>query len=212
MENKLYVQYGCGLTAPAHWLNFDSSPTLIIQRTPVLGMLLKNKLNCNFPDAVRFGDIVKGLPVKDNSCNGVFCSHVLEHLSLTDFKTALKNTYRILKPGGIFRCVVPDLESYARTYIDSLEKGNASASIDFIKTSILGVAEKPKGIKGLATALFGNAHHLWMWDHTSLAEELRKVLFKEVKKCSFNDSSDGMFSLVEDKNRFDQAVALQCVK
>ena len=31
----------------------------------------------NFPDDVRFGDIVKGLPIADRSAHGVYASHVL---------------------------------------------------------------------------------------------------------------------------------------
>ena len=107
---KLYVQYGCGLSAPKEWQNFDASPTLRLQRLPIFGALLKKQLNVVFPKEVRYGDIVKGLPLKENSCSGIYCSHVLEHLALKDFRTALINTYKILKPGGVFRCLVPDLE------------------------------------------------------------------------------------------------------
>lgn len=35
-----FIQYGCGLSAPAGWRNFDSSPTLRAQRLPVLGARL----------------------------------------------------------------------------------------------------------------------------------------------------------------------------
>jgi hypothetical protein len=69
-----YVQYGCGLSAPAEWINFDVSPTLRIQKIPILGGLLKGRLNTRFPDNVRYGDIIKGLPVADNSCDGLYCS------------------------------------------------------------------------------------------------------------------------------------------
>ena len=96
----MYIQYGCGLSAPENWKNFDSSPTLRLQKVPLLGKLV-NKTP--FPSKVIYGDIVKGLPgIKDNSCDGVYCSHVLEHLSLEDFRIALRNTLNILKPGGYF--------------------------------------------------------------------------------------------------------------
>jgi len=97
MNNKIYVQYGCGLSAPKEWKNFDVSPTLRIQKTPIVGNLFKSRLNTVFPENVQYGDIIKGLPVKDDSVDGVYCSHTLEHLSLEDFRKALKNTYRIMK-------------------------------------------------------------------------------------------------------------------
>lgn len=210
---KLYIQYGCGLSAPEKWKNYDTSPTLRIQKTPLIGMLLKSRLNTVFPDNVLYGDIVKGIPVSDNSCDGVYCSHVLEHLSLNDFRIALKNTYKILKPGGTFRCVVPDLEVIAKRYVDAVNQQKDTASLDFCGNgSLMGVTQRSKGIKSMLTSQFGNAHHLWMWDHYSLSAELKKAGFKDIRRAKFNDSEDSMFKLVEDPDRFESAVALECKK
>ena len=35
-----FVQYGCGLTAPTTWENYDVSPTLRVQKVPLLGALI----------------------------------------------------------------------------------------------------------------------------------------------------------------------------
>lgn len=211
--SKQYVQYGCGLSAPQAWLNFDASPTLKIQKLPILGSLFKPRLNTIFPDNVKYGDIIKGLPVQDASCDGIYCSHVLEHLSLNDFSIALKNTYKILKEGGRFRCVVPDLEYAARTYLDALMKGDNLASLDFCgRNTLLGVESRPKGAKGFIVSFLSNAHHLWMWDSRSLAEELKQAGFREIRLCKFKDSDDPMFGHVEDEGRFINAVALECTK
>lgn len=209
---KKYVQYGCGLSAPQEWLNFDASPTLRIQRLPVIGSLVKNKLNAVFPDNVKYGDIVKGLPIDINSCDGLYSSHTLEHLSLNDFRAALVNSYSVLKSGGVFRCVVPDLEYIAKKYIADKENGEKLASISFVEATLMGVYERPKGFKGLISSYFGNSHHLWMWDQDSLSEELRKVGFKDIRLCQFGDSIDKMFSHVEDISRFENAVAIECKK
>ena len=111
-----YVQFGCGACAPATWTNFDASPTLRLQRIPLLGAVL-TRGGPRFPRGARYGDIVRGLPVEPGSCRAVYCSHVLEHLSLEDFRTALRNTFSCLRPGGIFRLVVPDFERLAREYL-----------------------------------------------------------------------------------------------
>ena len=92
--NNEYVQYGCGWSAPINWRNFDASPTLRFERIPIIGKLY-TKNDSRFPQNVEFGDIVSGLPIANNSCKGVYCSHILEHLSLEDFKLALKNTHKI---------------------------------------------------------------------------------------------------------------------
>ena len=212
MDKKLYVQYGCGLSAPKEWKNFDVSPTLRFQKIPFIGKLLKNRLNVNFPSNVVYGDIIKGLPLGDNSCDGVYCSHTLEHLSLEDFRIALKNTFKILKKGAIFRCVVPDLECIARKYLEDLNKGDKRASIGFIDNTLLGIKKRPRGIKEFAISFFGNSQHLWMWDSKSLAIELENIGFTEVRDCKFNDCKDTMFQYVEDEERFINAVSIECKK
>jgi len=209
---KIYVQYGCGLSAPINWLNFDASPTLRIQKIPIIGNLLKNKLNVIFPENVIFGDIIKGLPIKNNSIDGLYCSHTLEHLSLEDFRIALKNSYKILKKGGIFRCIVPDLEYNARKYLMDLEKNDDSASINFMNETYLGIKKRPKNLKDLIISFFRNSQHLFMWDSKSLSIELINVGFSQIRNCKFNDSDDKMFNDCEDPGRFDNAIAIECKK
>ena len=209
---KKYVQYGCGLCAPEGWENYDASPTLRIQKMPLLGNLMKNSLNVTFPANVKYGNIVKGLPVPDNSCNGIYCSHTLEHLALNDFKRALRNTYRILKPGGIFRCVVPDLEFAAKEYLNMLGNEDKEANMKFFGNTLLGTVDRSKSIKSVISNFYGNSNHLWMWDSFSLSNELSKAGFKEIRKCYFNDCEDESFKLVEDQSRFTNAVALECKK
>jgi len=212
MKKANYVQYGCGDEAPKEWKNFDVSPTLRIQKTPIIGRLFRSKLNLVFPDNVYYGDIIKGLPLKENSVDGIYCSHTLEHLSLYDFRNALKNTYKVMKDGAIFRCVVPDLESCAKKYIEELSNGNHEASIGFLKATFLGIEKRPRGIFGFLMSFFGNSHHLWMWDYKSLSVELEKAGFKDIRECKFNDSEDIMFTYVEDESRFNNAVSIDCIK
>lgn len=210
--NKKYVQYGCGLSAPKEWINFDVSPTLRIQNTPIIGTILKSSLSTSFPKNIRYGDIIKGLPINENSCDGLYCSHTLEHLSLNDFRIALKNSFKILKKGGVFRCIVPDIEHLARTYISQLENGNSSASTSFINDTLMGIKERPRGFKSFIKSFYGNSHHLWMWDNKSLTEELKNAGFTQIRQCKFNDSDDMMFKFVEDESRFKNAVAIECRK
>lgn len=213
MSNQ-YVQYGCGpFSAPQGWMNFDASPTLRIQQLPLIGGLLKNRMHVTFPPDVLQGDILKELPgIGENSCNGVYCSHVLEHLAYDDCLRAVRNTYRILKPGGYFRCVVPDLESAAREYVEDLARHDREANTKFLQKTMLGKKQRPRGLKGLLLTTIGNSDHLYMWDHLSLTHILEEVGFTRVRSCSFNDCPDDMFRLVEEASRFENAVALEAIK
>lgn len=212
--NKLYVQYGCGpYSAPDGWTNFDASPTLRIQQLPIVGKLLKSRLHVTFPKDVQQGDILKSLPgIHENSCDGVYCSHVLEHLSYDDCLLAVRNTYHILKPGAYFRCVLPDLESAAREYVEDLANHDINANTKFLEKTMLGKKQRQRGFKSLLTSTLGNSEHLYMWDHLSLSNILREAGFSAVRHCAFNDCPDPMFKLVEEKTRFENAVSLEAIK
>jgi len=208
MIEGVYVQYGCGWCAPRGWVNFDASPTLRFERIPVVGRLYtKNALR--FPDNVRYGDVVRGLPIEFDSCNGIYCSHVLEHLALEDVDRALKNTFSYLRTGGTFRLVVPDLERMTRDYLTS---DSVSAAIRFMESTGLGRPVRPRGLVGFVKSWLGNSAHLWMWDAKSMSEKLIQHGFRAVRRCSFGDAEDAKFKEVEDRDRFEGCLAMECKK
>ena len=200
------LQYGCGFNAPSGWKNFDVSPTLRFERVPLLGRLY-SKNQQRFPSNVEYGDIVTGIPLPAESCEAIYASHVLEHLSLRDFRVALVNTYRLLTSVGLFRLVVPDLEILARRYLESDDPAAASS---FMEATSLGVSERQRGLRGLATTWLGNSSHLWMWDFKSVREELSAVGFTDIARCRAGD--EPIFQDVEDESRFVDALAVQCRK
>ena len=200
-----FVQYGCGFCAPPGWENFDASPTLRFERLPLLGRLYtKNK--ARFPVNVRYGDIVSGLPMALGSCDGVYSSHVIEHLSREDARTALRNSLSLLKPGGLFRVVVPDLRALVVSYLDSGETDACSA---FMERSMLGRAGGESSWKAAAGRLFGNGAHLWLWDEPGLKSELLAAGFVDVRSARLGDSGVAAFDAVEQSARFKDSVALQ---
>jgi SAM-dependent methyltransferase len=202
----IYVQYGCGLSAPEGWLNFDISPTASLQKIPVFGRLVPGP---RFPRSVRQGDIVKGLPLKDGSVDVLYCSHVLEHLSLTDFRMAMKNSYKVLRPGGTFRFVLPDLKHYAREYLAASHK---NAAHDFMVNTYLGEPARPKGLSGMLRSWLGNSAHRWMWDYEGMEAELANAGFVSIRRAQMGDGGDPNFARVEDERRWTNCLGVHCVK
>jgi hypothetical protein len=198
----LYVHYGCGNCAPDGWENFDASPRLRIERLPVLGKIVGRVTAHHFPVNVRWGDISSGLPIPDASAAGIYCSHVLEHLPRSAMLSALSQTYRMLRPGGIFRAVVPDLEWRAQRYIRAAAQGDALAADQFLESCSLGVKDRQTGIIALLRRSYGHSAHLWMYDFTGLKTSLHKTGFVRIRRCSLGDSGDEMFARVEDSGRF----------
>ncbi len=66
-------------------------------------------------------DLGGRLPFGDDEFDSVYHSHLLEHLPKRKAPLFLKECFRILKPGGILRVVVPDLEKICRLYLQYLE-------------------------------------------------------------------------------------------
>lgn len=208
-HSQQYVQYGSGSYGPPGWLHFDCSPTLRIQRLPLIGKLIRARCTTQFNDNIGYGDIVRGLPVPDGFADAVYCSHTLEHLSLDDLRVALRNTCRILKPSGTFRMVLPDLRHIARVYMSD---ASADAAIDFMKETRLGVESRARGVMGLLRSWLGNSEHLWLWDFESLSRELVNAGFRNPRRVHFHDSGDPLLDSIERPDRWANALGILCHK
>jgi hypothetical protein len=204
------VQFGCGMCAPPSWLNFDAGPAFVLEkRFPFLKSALVRRGFPDYPRNIRYGDVIKGLPVAPNSAERVYCSHVLEHLALEDCRKTLKNVHTYLHPGGVFRFVLPDLEFYARQYLSS---DDPKAAQIFMAETYLGEHIGARGLKSLPRAIFGRSQHLWMWDYKAFVPELEAAGFTAIRRAQFGDSGDPVFADVEDPGRWENCLGIECRK
>lgn len=65
-------------------------------------------------------DLNKGLPLPDNSVDGIYASHILEHLD--DFMFAMKEIWRVLKKNGWVKIWVPHFSAGFITWGDPTHK------------------------------------------------------------------------------------------
>lgn len=63
------------------------------------------------------GEMIFPLPYVDASADEILASHVLEHFSHRQTGAVLAEWVRVLKPGGLLRIAVPDLDLIARAYL-----------------------------------------------------------------------------------------------
>ncbi|MFM6021827.1 MAG: class I SAM-dependent methyltransferase [Dolichospermum sp.] len=83
--------------------------------------------NINFistDEGVIAHNLKQGIPFPDESFDVVYHSHVLEHFPKTEGERFIQECYRVLRPQGVLRVVVPDLEQITRMYLHSLEKAS----------------------------------------------------------------------------------------
>jgi len=214
VDGSRHLQFGCGCCAPESWRNFDVSPSLRLQRLPLLGPLfagpLRNALRLPpFPGNVELGDVVAGLPVPEGFFQAAYCSHVLEHLALDELRRCLRNVHCYLCDGGTFRLVMPDLAILVARYSSTPDP---SAALAFLRDSGLGVERRPRGLRSRLGELFGHSRHLWLWDFESISLELRDAGFTEIRRAVRGDSADPLFSEVEDEERWTEILGVDCRK
>ena len=112
-QNKLtLLNLGCGSSIHSSWRNFDVNP---------------------LTEEIEYWDAKQGIPFKSESVDCVYHSHLLEHLVPEDGQILLEECFRVLKPKGILRVVVPDLEGICKAYLSAIarvDKGDDSAKMD----------------------------------------------------------------------------------
>lgn len=95
------LNLGCGNRLHPDWENCDLNPS---------------------DPGTKAVDLLRPLPWASASFEGVYCSHVLEHLPRGKVSSVLKEIRRILQTRGTFRVVVPDLAGIVRAYLQSFEE------------------------------------------------------------------------------------------
>lgn len=211
--NCLHI--GCGLKVIDGWINIDASPSLRLSKIPFFGSYLISYIKGpEWSTKAEYGDIAKGLDIANNSCELIFMAHVLEHLSKNDFYVALNNIYSYLKPGGIFRTIVPDLEYYVNNYIErrSNIELSSQAAHEFMQSSLVGNSGSRASFYQRFREAFSNSRHQWMWDEPSLTEAFVQQGFKNIKKCNYGDWSDSRFKLVETEKNYLGAICIEGIK
>src|ERR1044071_7865588 len=118
-DGLVKVNLGCGLSVASGWTNVDASLNALFANLPRSLHPIAYRLAgaksyytrehyCGVLANHRFvhHDLAHSLPFEDGVVDFVFSSHFLEHLFRDDARRVLRETFRILKPGGIARVCV----------------------------------------------------------------------------------------------------------
>ena len=175
---KLHL--GCGTIAPEGWINIDGSWNAWLAKYSLLKFFLKkigiinqDLLNIPWPKNILVHNLTKPLPFKSNSIDFIYSSHTIEHIYLYQTQNLLKECFRVLKPGGVLRIVVPDLYKYAKLYLSDQKirtEDGLSTKADLFLASLLVSSPSPKGLLvfRMYNYLNDTNSHKWMYDKQSL--------------------------------------------
>jgi SAM-dependent methyltransferase len=220
-RERTVVNLGCGDKASPHphVVNVDWSIYLRFRSNPLLSWLPPLVLDAGrrqrylaLPRNIVAHDIACGLPFADASIDVVYHSHMLEHLDRPRVPGFLAEVRRVLKPGGVHRIVVPDLEQLARQYLEDLARrapaaaewaGHDARVAEIIEQSVRREAAAARSLTGLRrrlyTLVFGDARrrgetHQWLYDRVNLGALLLEAGYRDIAVEAFDSSRIGGWS------------------
>jgi len=199
------LNLGAGIQQAPRWINYDRSRTAYLARSRVArrSACLANALGLTstrellpWPPDTRVHDLTNGIPHTAESVDAIYSSHMLEHIDPASAELILRECHRVLKPGGVLRIVVPDLESAARAYVEG-DRGyfpsHETAIADaFIDTLYLRPAPKGGRLERTIRAVLrtDDGGHKWMYDAESLILRVRRAGFTDVERVAAGSGRD----------------------
>lgn len=188
---EILVNLGCGLHAPAGWVNIDRSPTMILDRVKPLKSalhkvgLLSEAHMATWPENIVRHDVSKGLDFPDHSVAAIYSSHMLEHLYLNDAKALLRECRRVLRGDGVLRLALPDTKVLAeRLLAAEQDDPSGNAALRYNEALCAYPFERPRGIRRPAAAIAASYHR---WQPTP---SLIRLLLTE---AGFTEVTDGAY-------------------
>lgn len=176
-----YLDIGCGTNMHHHFVNLDYSW---------------------LPGIDVCWDITrKKLPFADCSFKGVYSEHCFEHVSYEQFKSNMHEIFRVLKPSGTLRLIMPDGEIYFDIY--NKRKNGSKEKMPYEENYISGM-DRINGI-------FRNHGHQFIYDFETVAMILRECGFADIRKEQFRSGKDEML-LLDTESRAIESLYVEAVK
>lgn len=201
----LKLNLGCGSHIPDGWVNVDYALGAWIAKLPVISTINKQfkLVNFDWSEKILLHDLRKKFPWEDNSVDVIYSSHTLEHLSRSEGLHFLKECYRVLKPNGIIRIIVPDLMVIIQKYIEG--KIAADRVLDEL---YVGYDSPNDGAIKQKLAPFIRFPHKCMYDTPALLRVMSEIGFDVASKQAFESDIEDV-KAIERSNRTDEAVIVE---
>jgi predicted SAM-dependent methyltransferase len=174
------LNWGCGNWRPEGWINSD------LKDGPGID------ITC---------DILKGLPLADDSLDYAVGIHSLPEMHFNDLVPALQELRRALKPGGVLRLALPDIDKG----FDAYRRGDLSYFL------VPDEDAKSIGAK-FVTQMLWYGYSKLLFTRDFIEEKLRKAGFSEVRHCSFRQTQSRWPEIVELDNREKESLFVEATK
>jgi SAM-dependent methyltransferase len=159
------------------WHNTDVSPHLAVARVPGAASVvrrlgrLSDERWAAYEDGrfrrLHYLDLTRRFPYRDDAFEAAFGAHVLEHLTADEAAHALRELHRVLRPGGVLRIAVPDLDHELARY----DPAEADAFLS--------------GLLQGRTRSRSRHRHWWHYNERTLRAALEAAGFRDVRREGF---------------------------
>ena len=174
------LNWGCGEHTAPGWLNVD------VKSAPGID------LSC---------DIREGLPLESDSIDYAVSVHALQELTIPELVPALAELRRVLRPGGVLRLVLPDLEKAIRAYLRADEH----------YFQVEDAQAKSLGGRFIVHMLWhGYSRTLFVGDF--LEELLMKAGFMDLVNCHYRQTASRFPDIVELDNRQRESLYMEATR
>lgn len=185
-------------TSRRNYINMGSGPFV------VAGLI---NIDFFFTAGIDYGaDLRYPLKIGSETVDGIFIEHTLEHLTYSEAGHLLAECYRILKPAGVIRIVLPDLSLFINNY----SSGNDEWFAAWERLMFTHSSEPERARRRLASPLEAISFvtqeygHKSSWDFHTLKAYLEKAGFLKVMETVFRQGEipELLIDLDEEDRKF----------
>lgn len=138
-----------------------------------------------------FCDFSRPMPVPDESLDGIFTEHVVEHFDYVHGKELLTQCHRMLKKGGVIRIIVPHGRTFMKAYFDEPQR------IVTYKE-----CETGQPMEAVNKWFYQRYEHQCIYDGAYLTDLLRKIGYSEAWEVGFRTTKAGAEALLLDDEKY----------
>jgi predicted SAM-dependent methyltransferase len=146
-------------------------------------------------------DLGRKWPMPNDCFDGIFCEHVLEHFDYEKGRFVLRECWRILRPGGCLRIIVPDGSKIMRTYFER------PGEFPSWRTR-----ESSCAMEAVNSYFRQRYEHQYMYDSQLLKHQVQEAGFAQVEELSFRKSNLSQQMLLDDEKYASESLYLEAIK
>ena len=182
-QKSLKLHLGAGGEVKAGWVNLD----LDFKPSP------KRRRARSDPDtALVEYDLRRGLPLPEGSCDYIYSSHFFEHLEYRHGLRLMRDCYRALRPGSVFRVALPTFKGLFSRYLQADEGSGLSPALSKQILKLLPDLEPGTEtmVDWINYGVYQRGEHRYIYDANKVVLLLKRSGFNSAAESRYEEGMD----------------------